>query len=183
MESLDLIRRLHRHRHWVNQQLLAAAAGLSDEQLRRQFEIGQGSLWRTLTHLYAGEYVWLETLLGDEQPVAPGDLAEQLPGNQQGAGAAKSLSQLRSRWAELDKRWERYLDSLTTPSLDDSVYKTSSLGGKRAGTRRGDILLHVCTHAHYTSAQAINMLRHLGVTPLPDLMLITLARSESAASG
>jgi len=39
----------------------------------------------------------------------------------------------------------------------------------------------VCTHAQYTTAQVINMLRQLGAQPLPDPMLITLARGEAAA--
>ena len=39
----------------------------------------------------------------------------------------------------------------------------------------GDVLLHVCTHAHYTSAQVVNMLRQVGLDPLPDVMLISLA--------
>jgi uncharacterized damage-inducible protein DinB len=37
--------------------------------------------------------------------------------------------------------------------------------------------MHVCTHAHYTAAQVVNMLRQIGVE-LPETMLITLARKE-----
>lgn len=72
--------------------------------------------------------------------------------------------------------------SLSDDSLTDIVYKisTSSGLGKRHGTRRADILLHVCTHAQYTTAQLNNMLRQLGVTPLPESMLISLARKEAA---
>jgi hypothetical protein len=44
MDSPDLLRRLHRHRAWVNGNLLAAAAGLGEEPLRREFPIGQGSV-------------------------------------------------------------------------------------------------------------------------------------------
>jgi hypothetical protein len=35
-------------------------------------------------------------------------------------------------------------------------------------------------HAHYTSAQVVNMLRQLGVENLPETMLISLARREMA---
>src|SRR5262245_66447311 len=69
VDAVALVRRLHQHRSWVNEKLLAAAALLSDEQLRRPFPIGQGSVWKTLLHLYAGEYVWLEALEGNEDPV------------------------------------------------------------------------------------------------------------------
>lgn len=178
--AVELIRRLHQHRDWVNRQLLAAAESLSSEQLHQVFEIGQGSVWKTLTHLYAAEYVWLEALQGNENPVAPGDSPDKLPGNQESATAAATLSELCEWWLELNRRWSQYLDSLHPDQLDEMVCKISSLSGTRADTRRSDILLHVCTHAQYTTAQLMNMLRHLGVKQLPDPMLITLARQELA---
>ncbi len=181
MNSIALIRRLHEHRHWANDLLLLAAEQLTDEELRRPFPIGQGSIWLSLTHLFAAEYVWLEALVGNESPLAPGDAPGKLPGNQQGDRAMKSLAELRSRWAALDERWQVYLADLSSNSLARVVYKTSSLTGQRVGTQQGDILLHVCTHAQYTTAQVINMLRQVGVEPLPDPMLITLARQQQSA--
>jgi uncharacterized damage-inducible protein DinB len=50
----------------------------------------------------------------------------------------------------------------------------------RLATRRSDVLLHVCTHAHYTAAQVINMLRQTGIDKLPETMLISLARKEAS---
>jgi uncharacterized damage-inducible protein DinB len=181
MNAIDLVRRLHQHRMWVNRQLLEAAERLSNRQLRQPMTIGQGSVWKTLTHLLAAEYVWLEALCGDENPLFPGDVPGKLPGNQEGDGAIASLDELRTKWLGLDKRWTDYLKSLSDESLDKKVYKIStSFGfGKRHGTRQADVLLHVCTHAQYTTAQLVNMLRQLGVTQLPDVMLISLARSES----
>lgn len=181
MTAVTLLHRLHQHRTWVNNNLLAAAATLSDEQLRSPFPIGQGSIWKSLVHLYAAEFVWLEALLGNEEPLAPGDLPGQIPGNQQGEGRITGLDDLQQKWAVLDQRWTGYLASLSPDSLDELVYKTStSYGlGKRFGTRRADVLLHVCTHAHYTAAQVVNMLRQAGVDRLPDTMLISLARMEA----
>jgi uncharacterized damage-inducible protein DinB len=180
MNGIAIIRRLHQHRNWVNAKLLTAARGLSEDALRRPMAIGQGSVWKSLAHLYAAEYVWLETLLGHEAPVAPGDLPNQLPGNQQGANPIGSLDELCSRWRELDARWEAYLAALSDADLDGWVTKITSRGD-RLSTRRGDVLIHLCTHAQYTTAQVINMLRQLGASPLPDPMLITLARQEPAA--
>ena len=181
MTGVELLRRLHQHRAWVNAGLLAAAASLNDERLRSPFPIGQGSVWKSLVHLYAAEYVWLETLLGDDDPLLPGDLRGRLPGNQQGAGGIADLSDLRHKWSSLERRWDDYLASLAPEALDETVYKisTSSGLGKRFGTRRADVLMHVCTHAHYTAAQVVNMLRQAGVDALPETMLITLARSET----
>jgi len=178
MNAVELLQRLHQHRTWVNGNLLAAAAALSDEQLRSAFQIGQGSIWKSLLHLYAAEYVWLEALHGNEAFLVPGDLPGKLPGNQQGEGGITGLEELRQKWSSLDQRWADYLAALTPTALQEVVYRKSSLG-QRFGTRRSDVLLHVCTHAHYTAAQVINMLRHAGVEKLPETMLISLARHEA----
>jgi uncharacterized damage-inducible protein DinB len=186
MNAVSVIQRLHQHRAWVNEKLLSIAGQLSDDVLRQPFPIGQGSIWKSLLHLYAADYVWLEALLGNEDPLTPGDVAGRLPGNQAGQGAIPSLAELRQKWAQLRDRWDRYLNDLRPEALDEIVYKksTSSGFGKRLGTRRCDVLLHVCTHAQYTTAQVVNMFRQAGVKSLPDSMLITLAREElHAASG
>lgn len=181
MTASSLIRRLHQHRTWVNHRLLESVRPLTDSQLHQPLSIGQGSVWKTLTHLLAAEYVWLEGLLGNESPVMPGDVAGKLPGNQEGEGAIRSLDELATKWEELDDRWNQFLDVLTDDSFDEIVYKTSTSSGlgKRHGTSRADVMLHVCTHAQYTTAQLMNMLRQLGVSPLPDVMLISMARQEA----
>lgn len=172
MQSVDLIRRLHAHRAWCTANLRGAAADLSDEQRRTPFDVGQGSVWATLVHLYAAEYAWLEALEGNENP----------PLYKQDVFA--SWDELDTAWAALDERWQRYLDRLTDADLAQPVRKvsTSSGAGRPHVTAASDVLLHVCTHAQYTTAQAVNMLRQLGVTPLPQTMLITLARQEAAAA-
>ena len=182
MDSIQVIQRLHQHRVWVNRNLLEAATLLSDEQLSTQFSIGQGSIWKSLVHLYAAEYVWLEALLGDEDPLVRGDLPGKLPGNQMGENRIAGLNELLTLWAALEQRWSDYLLDLNPDSLEDVVYKksTSVLVGNRFGTRRSDILLHVCTHAQYTTAQIINMLRQCGVEKLPATMLILMARQEAS---
>ena len=181
MNAVDLVQRLHQHRAWVNGNLLTTAASLSDDQLKLPFQIGQGSIWKSLIHLYAAEFVWLEALQGNDDPLIQGDLPGKLPGNQQGEGGITDLDDLRHKWSALEQRWSGYLASLTPESLDEIVYKKStSYGlGKRFGTRRADVLLHVCTHAHYTAAQIVNMLRQAGVDKLPETMLISLARQEA----
>ena len=185
MDAVALIRRVHQHRAWVNEKVLATAARLDDAQLRRPYPIGQGSVWNTLLHLYAAEYVWLEALLGNDDPLTPGDLPGRLPGNQQGGGAVTDLDDLSGRWGDLKGRWDAYLTGLTPEALDEPVYKvsTSSGRGRRFGTRRADVLLHLCTHAQYTVAQAVNMLRQAGAEVPPDVMLISLARQESEVGG
>jgi uncharacterized damage-inducible protein DinB len=177
--AIALIHRLHQHRVWVNENLLAASSVLSDEQLQRESLIGQGSIWKSLLHLYAAEFVWLEALFGNNDPLVQGDLPGRIPGNQLGEGGIAPLDELREKWAGLQQRWGGYLADLTPDSLDEPVFKVAFSTGKRVATRRFDVLLHVCTHAQYTTAQVVNVLRQVGVEKLPETMLISLARRES----
>lgn len=71
-----------------------------------------------MVHLYAAEFVWLEALLGNEDPLIQGDLS----GNQQGEGGITSLDDLREKWIALEQRWSGYWASLTPESLDELVY-------------------------------------------------------------
>ena len=179
MNVIELLQRLHQHRAWVNGNLLTATATLSHEQLRSAFPIGQGSVWKSLVHLYAAEYVWLEALLGNEEFLVPGDVPGKLPGNQQGEGGVTDLADLRLKWSELEKRWTGCLANLPSTALEEIVYRKSTSLGTRLGVHRSDVLVHVCTHAHYTAAQVVNMLRHAGMEKLPETMPISLARYEA----
>jgi len=179
MNAVEILERLHQHRAWVNGNLLTAAATLNDEQLRSAFQIGQGSVWKSLAHLYAAECVWLEALGGNEEFLVPGDVPGKLPGNQHGEGGITGLDDLRQKWSALEQRWIGYLASLTPTTLEQVVYRKSASLGSRLGIRRSDVLLHVCTHAHHTAAQVVNMLRQAGVEKLPETMLISLARREA----
>lgn len=184
MNGSAVIRRLHEHRMWANRRLLNSARSLTAEQLRTSFPIGQGSIWRSLTHLYAAESVWLAALLGHESFLVQGDVPGKLPGNQEGEGAIGSLDELQDLWDRLDQRWNEYLRGLTDELLDEIVYRVSSSSGagRRFGNRRADVLLHVCTHGQYTTAQIANMLRHVQAGEIPDTMLITLARNQTVLS-
>lgn len=168
MNGVEVIQRLHEHRMWVNERLRSKAGMLTAVQLYRRFEIGRGSVWSSLVHLYAAELVWLEALQGNDNAGLVGD------------NDFDSLDDLALAWDALDERWRALLASITDKDLDRGVAKVSrsSGAGQMYVTPMHDVLLHVCTHAHYTSAQTVNMLRRLGIPPseLPDGMLITLSR-------
>lgn len=172
MTSIDVIRRLHDHRQWANRRALDGCGGLTSEQLNQRFAIGQGSVLATLTHLYASECVWLAAIEGEVNPGSPWSLR------------FADLTALRAAWDALDARWVTFLDRLTDVDLARPVAKmsTSSGAGRVHVTPLSDVLLHLCMHAQYTLAQLANMLRQLGVSPLPDVMLITLSREEASGA-
>jgi uncharacterized damage-inducible protein DinB len=178
MDAISLIKRLHQHRAWANDRLQAAAAQLNNEKLHATFQIGQGTVWKSLLHMQAAEYVWLETLLGNEQALFPGDAPGMIPGNQKGEGGIKDMAELREKWKALEERWQTYLDGLSPAALEEMIYRSRTKDGTttRFGCRRSDALLHVATHAHYTGTQTVNMLRQCAVEKTPDIMLISMAR-------
>jgi uncharacterized damage-inducible protein DinB len=182
MNSVDLIKRLHQHRYWVNHKLIATAEALSDEQLRQTFAIGQGSVWKTLVHLFGAEFVWCEALSGNPEGVAPGDIAGKLPGNQLGERPIASVAELKEHWVAAEARWVKILAAMSEADLDAPAFRKNSLTGQMAGTRCADVLLHLNLHAQYTTAQANNMFRQLGVAALPDPMMISMARAENPQS-
>ena len=172
MTAPDLIRRLHEHRRWANRRALDACRPLTDEELRRRFEIGQGTVLATLAHLYAAEFIWLAAIEGNPSPPPPSDFH------------FASVSGLESSWAALDARWEAVLARLTDADLTRPVAKrsTSSGAGRVHVTPLADVLLHVPLHAQYTLAQLANMLRQLGRPAGFDAMLITMSRAKAASS-
>lgn len=183
MDALSTFRRLREHQNWSARKLLDVAEQLTAEQLLRTFAIGQGSYWATLVHLYGAELVWLEALQGQS--------AARLPKPQQGLTVGfspeeitlRSLQEFKTEWLKLMDRWVEYLAHLSSQLLNGAVLRQpTGAKGPPKPTTRADVLLHVPLHAYYTTAQAVNMLRQLGITPLPDTMMISLARSQYPGS-
>jgi len=163
--AVELVHRMHEHRLWVRIRLIEALGPLTEAQRTKVFPMGPGSLHRILIHMYGAELVWLEALLGTPSP--------RFPNDDEFADFAKLLH----AWAALDLRWSEYLESLTPAELDRLVVRSNRAGVPHT-TNVQEILIHVCTHGFYHTAQAVNMLRQLGVTPLPETNFITLARER-----
>jgi uncharacterized damage-inducible protein DinB len=165
MSSAATIRRLHEHRIWTRAKILAAARACSDEELRRPFEMGVGSLFGSIVHLWGAEMVWANVL-------EEGDPALMIPP----ASAFPTLTALEEAWKPLDARWAKLL-----ARADDGAFLAKAFPRVRDGksyiTNAHDIYLHVCTHQHYHAAQISNMLRQLGKALGPN-DLIVMAREQ-----
>ena len=157
--------RLHEHRLWTRAKILAVARTCSDAELRRPFEIGVGTLFGTIVHLWGAETVWANVL-------EEGDPAFTIPS----ADAFPSLAALEDAWKPLDARWTQLLARAAEPAfLAKPMHRVRD--GKTYTTNAHDIFLHVCTHQHYHVAQISNMLRQLGKSLGPN-DLIVMAREQ-----
>lgn len=165
--AVELVQRMHEHRLWVRIRLIEAIGPLSEAQRTKLFPMGPGSLHRILIHMYGAELVWLEALLGTPAPRFPND------------DEFTDFAKLLHAWAALDQRWSRYLGDVDADELNRLVVRSNRAGVPHTTTVE-DILIHVCTHDFYHTAQAVNMLRQLGVAQLPETNYITLARERQA---
>lgn len=149
-----LLDELFAHNDWARDKLYALCNGLTDAQLDRPFEMGIGSLRNTLHHVWAAERVWLDrwTIGGQPRFVMP----------EAGLPIATILERSRSLAAER-------LDYFDTLSVDDlrAPLAFTNMKGEALSLSLGGQMHHVCNHGIHHRAQAVNMLRHLGVTLPP----------------
>ncbi len=155
MSSCETIREFFRHNDWGRDRILALADPLDDAQLDREFEMGRGSLRQTIIHLWGAERYWLNCWLA---PHNPAEIDPVSP-----AGIADLRALFRATAAER----ERFLSSLSDDDLRSEVVVRHSTGDEDTLVL-ADMMLHVCNHGAHHRAQALNMLRHLGVA-VPNL--------------
>lgn len=148
MIELGTIRRILEYSDWSNEQVLTAAARLGDAQLDQAFDMGPGSLRKTLIHIYNGEAVWLERWK-QREPRWP---SESEP---------TSVSSLADQFAALYRDRDAFLGTLPSGQLArEQVYRDSK--GSRFAATLGDMLMQGCNHSIHHRAQAVNMIRRLG---------------------
>jgi uncharacterized damage-inducible protein DinB len=135
---------------WATRNLLEACADLSHEQFHHRFDMGPGSLHDTLTHVLGAMRGWGDMLGGREQRPHLETEGE------------RSVDELLSLLDELADDLEA---SARTHPTDELV--TGERGGRSFTFTRGGVLSHVTTHGMHHRAQCLNMMRQLGVDPLP----------------
>jgi uncharacterized damage-inducible protein DinB len=150
MPTSDPVEILLAHDLWATRQILQACEKLSPHQFHQPFEIGPGSLHDTITHMLAAMRTWTETLAGT--PLSP---RLEHTGQRTPAELAVLLDSITAAFVAEARRLP--LSDLASRQRDGKTYRFT----------RSAILTHVATHGMHHRAQCLNMLRHLGVKPLP----------------
>mgnify|MGYP000400979838 CR=1 FL=1 len=168
MNDLATIQQFMRYGDWANDECLHASTGLSDAALDQPFDMGRGSLRRTLIHIWAGEHVWLQRWQGRAERDWPDETA---PWN---------LAELRLRFAVTRRDRHAFMHDLDPSRLTQfQTYRDSK--GQLFSASLGDMLLQACLHSHHHRAQAVNMLRRVGATT-PELDYMYWLRRPSSAT-
>lgn len=155
MIDVAAIKSLMHYSDWANEHLARAAAGMAPEQLDKPFDIGMGTLRRTLLHILAGETVWLKRWQGErdtpwpceDEHTSPADIADRFMSN---AGQR-----------------DAFLNSITALKTCERITYRDSKGSLFSATL-ADMMIQMCMHSTHHRAQAVNIFRRLGEIP-PEL--------------
>ncbi|MEW6249577.1 MAG: DinB family protein [Planctomycetota bacterium] len=168
MPRIATYRELFAYTAWARDKVLAAAAPLTDEQLDRPFEMGEGSLRATIRHLYGSERLWYERWQQCAGRDIPFPHARELT----------TVAEIRAAHTSLAAARDSAVTQLADADLDPVIRYVPPDGDPRAYPL-GEILLHVVNHGVHHRAQALNMLRHLGADlPKPGLDYIFMKVQE-----
>ncbi|MFN0085298.1 MAG: DinB family protein [Blastocatellia bacterium] len=156
--NLEDIRRLYEYTEWANHRALDAAAGLTEEQRKRETGISHGSIHGTLLHMASAEWVWLERWRASSPTAfwAPAEFPD--------------LGAIRARWTAVEADRRAYLAGLTDADLlRDQRFRR--LDGEEQVMPLGLQMQHVVNHATLHRGQIVGMIRQLGIAPpLTDLL-------------
>ncbi len=150
MPTSNPIEILLEHDRWGTQNIIDVCKTLSPEQFHQRFEMGPGSLHDTVTHIITAMRVWEDVL--SVRQVRP-----------RLEGTTRSVAELR---ALFDESASAFAAVARKHPLDETVVRERD-DHKWVFSRAG-VITHVATHGMHHRAQCINMLRQLGVTPLPN---------------
>jgi uncharacterized damage-inducible protein DinB len=144
---------------------LLACEKLPDEQFRRKFDIGPGSLAATITHIIGAIRAWTDT--SAQRPHRP---------RPEHSGIAYTPAQLMQL---LNESEDEFIAISKAHPLDEIVKRTRD--GVDYFFTRGAVIAHVATHGMHHRAQCLNMLKHLGVIPLPKSSVTEWTQAADAA--
>ncbi|MCP3905043.1 MAG: hypothetical protein GY715_15575 [Planctomycetes bacterium] len=151
------------HGDWARDRLMAVSSPLPGAALDRPFELGPGSLRRTLHHLWRSEHVWLDRWSGNTI-TDPGE------------GELMTMDALWACFRDTARARDAFLDNLDAEDFARRCTYTRPDGGSYK-IPIGDAVLHVVNHGFHHRAQALNMLRHLdGVEPPAGIDFLRMAR-------
>ncbi len=143
------IQKLFAYTRWADARVLDAAERLSPEQIMRETGGSFTSVFKTLEHILAAQWIWLKRLNG-VSPTAMFDGHE-----------CKTLYELRERWSINDLELIAFIETMQEDDLAREI-KYRNLAGEEFMFRQNDIMHHVCNHSTYHRGQAVTLMRQLG---------------------
>lgn len=170
MSEVEALRQMFAYSDERTRALLAAAGPVDAAGLDRPFEMGFGSLRRTLEHIEHGDRAWLGRWRGEVETAWPKFDSEASP------------SQIEARLAIVSQDRDAFLATLTNEALDERQTYRDSRGTLYHATLR-QMLYQALIHATHHRAQATNMLRQITGTGLEMDYMVTVRQPVEGDRG
>jgi uncharacterized damage-inducible protein DinB len=171
MNSLD-VRHLFDYTEWANGLAIAAATELTEENLRRDFNISHVSVLGTLTHMAGAEWIWLERWHGNSPP-------KKEAWSLWTSESCPDLKTLNERWRDVVDRRARFISEMDESRLMSEL-SFKLLSGDPSSMRLVDQMQHVANHATMHRGQVVGMIRQMGLAPPSTDLLFYLRRDIPA---
>ncbi|HTW67641.1 MAG TPA: DinB family protein [Bryobacteraceae bacterium] len=151
--SADTLRLQLDYSAWASQRLLDAAAQLSPEELKRDFQTADKTVLDTLAHVYAADRIWLTRVKGETRAtfLDPED---------------RDLTVLQSEWPALHERWKLWMADRNDAGVEQSIAFKDTRGNPYTQPV-WQIILHLVNHGTHHRGQVSGFLRSMGKTPPP----------------
>jgi uncharacterized damage-inducible protein DinB len=158
----DHFLKLFDYHHWAADRLFDAIAGVSADQLDRQWGGSFGTGRALLQHVVGADRLWVERWNG----ISLKEIPKFSPKH--------SGRDFRAEWDTVKADQRRFLDELTRDLLTNELTYVN-LKGERWTYPFAEILQHVVNHGTYHRGQITHLLRDLGVAPPPTDYLVFVA--------
>jgi uncharacterized damage-inducible protein DinB len=152
--SAAMLRDYLAYSDWARDRVLGAATKAGEEQLDKPFDVGLGTIRRTLNHLNDVDRWWMENWSASS--------SKTFPQPREGTKLEEIVSQSKKN---SDDRG-RFIETLKDSDLNRPI-TTQPEAGKNLKFPLGQTMIEVCNHGTHHRSHAINMLRRVGVTTEP----------------
>jgi uncharacterized damage-inducible protein DinB len=147
------------HFRWANRVLLDACRPLTREQFHQPFDIGPGSLHDTMAHVIRCVEGWTARAKGGPWTTQTGDDLSIDELIEKSNAAADAVAEFVDHLREADG----------LARVHENTFHPKDAPPVTVRFTNGAAITHCLVHGQYHRAQAVNMLRRLGVDPLPDV--------------
>ena len=154
--SLDSFNILLCHNQWATHRVLELAGRLECDELRRPFAIGPGSLVATLWHIVEEMEGWT-------------DLANHRPPRKGTGPPILDLDRIRARFDAVTEELRELIRARAAGGTIEGETTFPHVSGRDVTNPHVICVLNALVHGTHHRAQCLNMLRQLGISPLPSL--------------
>jgi len=146
-----MVRSLFEYNEWANEQVLEAAARVSEEELTRERGVSFGSVQGILLHILGSHVSWLMKWTGETPPIAKVEPGRVMPA-------------IRQSYANAHELLRKFVDGLSDGRLDEVSSLMDPQGGEWHTWHRPfwQVTLSVGSHAMAHRAEAAMILTSLG---------------------